>query len=263
MNPLSDPGARLVIAHRGTSARFPENTAAAFDHARSLGVDAIEFDLRVSRDGVAVVIHDATVDRTTDGTGAVESLTLAELEKLDAGFRFTLDGRAFPFRGQGLRILTFDELLNRYDSGPLLIEVKVATAVNEARRLIVEHGSTLRVLIDAAATDAVLPFRGSQILTGACFDDVLHLLPRAFVGAAPAVLPYSALCIPRWYRGLPIPVVRLARLARSRSVATHVWTVNEPGVARSLWKAGINGIITDDPETMLHVRRELAETGVA
>ena len=261
MNPLSDPGARLVIAHRGTSARFPENTAAAFDDARSLGVDAIEFDLRVSRDGVAVVIHDPTVDRTTDGAGAVESLTLAELKRLDAGFRFTRDGKTFPFRGQGLRILTFDELLTRYDSGSLLIEVKVAKAVNEARRLIAQHGSTLRVLMDSAAADAVLPFRGSELLTGASFDDVLQLLPRAFVGAAPAVLPYAALCIPRWYRGLPIPVVRLARLARSRGVATHVWTVNEPGVARNLWKAGINGIITDDPEIMLEVRRELTESG--
>lgn len=261
MNPLSDPAARLVIAHRGTSARFPENTAPAFDHARSLGVDAIEFDLRVSRDGVVVVIHDATVDRTTNGTGAVESLSLAELEKLDVGFRFTLDGKVFPFRGRGLKILTFDELLSRYESGPLLIEVKVPAAVDEARRLIEQHASVARVLMDSTATDAVAPFRGSALLTGACFDDVLQLLPRAFLGAAPAVLPYSALCIPRWYRGIPIPVARLARLARSRRVATHVWTVNDPTVARKLWSAGINGIITDDPQAMLRVRRELAESG--
>ncbi|HMA22440.1 MAG TPA: glycerophosphodiester phosphodiesterase family protein, partial [Gemmatimonadaceae bacterium] len=103
MNVLSDPAVRLVIAHRGTSAHFPENTAAAFDHAVSLGVDAIEFDLRISRDGAVVVIHDPTVDRTTDGTGAVAELSLAELKRLDAGARFTRDGRTFPWRGQGLR----------------------------------------------------------------------------------------------------------------------------------------------------------------
>jgi len=257
VNPLSDPAARLVIAHRGTSARVPENTTAAFDHAWSLGVDAIEFDLRLTRDGAAVVIHDATVDRTTDGTGRVEEMSLAELQRLDAGFHFTADGTTFPFRGQGLRIPTFDELLSRYERGPFLIEIKVPAVVTEARRLIEQHRSTTRVLMDGADVGSVTPFRGSPILTGACFDDVLRLLPRAFVGAAPAVLPYSAICIPRWYRGLPIPVVRLAKLVRGRGVATHIWTVNDPVAARKLWESGINGIITDDPETMLGVRRML------
>jgi glycerophosphoryl diester phosphodiesterase len=258
MNVLSDPAARIVVAHRGTSAHFPENTAAAFDHALSLGVDAIEFDLRVSRDGIVVVIHDATVDRTTNGTGAVADLTLAELKQLDAGARFTQDGgRSFPWRGKGLQILTFDELLTRYESIPLLIEVKVATAVQSARQTIELHRSEKRVLIDSALLEAVSPFRGTPILSGACFDDVLALLPRAFLGGAPTTLPYSALCIPRWYKGLPIPVRRLAHLARTRGVATHVWTVNDPAVARGLWTAGINGIISDDPETMLAVRRAM------
>jgi glycerophosphoryl diester phosphodiesterase len=258
MNVLSDPPARLVIAHRGTSAHFPENTSASFDHAVSLGVDAIEFDLRVSRDGVVVVIHDPTVDRTTNGTGAVAGLTLAELKRLDAGANFTTDGRTFPWRGRGLEILTFDELLTRYPSIPLLIEVKVATAAEGARRAIEQRQSTERVMMDSAARDAVTPFRGTALLSGACFDDVLSLLPRSLVGLpAPTTLPYSALCIPRWYRGLPIPVRRLARLARTRGVTTHVWTVNDPTVAHSLWVAGINGIISDDPETMLAVRRSI------
>lgn len=256
MNVLSDPAARIVVGHRGAAAHFPENTSASFDHAVSLGVDAIEFDLRVSRDGVVVVIHDPTVDRTTNGTGAVADLTLAELKQLDAGARFTPDGgRSFPWRGRGLQILTFDELLSRYESMPLLIELKVATAVQGAREAIERHGSVKRVLIDSALLEGVAPFRGTPILSGACFDDVLALLPRAFVGAAPKTLPYSALCIPRWYKGLPIPVRRLARLARTRGVATHVWTVNDPAVARRLWTVGINGIISDDPETMLAVRR--------
>src|SRR5512143_169001 len=257
MNLLSDPAARLVIAHRGTSVHFPENTTAAFDHAVSLGVDAIEFDLRVSRDGVVVVIHDPTVDRTTDGTGAVAELSLAELKKLDAGARFTRDGRTFPWRGQGLQILTFDELLARYESIPLLIELKIAAVADGARLAIERHQSANRVLMDSADLDAVTPFRGTPILSGACFDDVLRLLPGSLIGHAPDTLPYSALCIPRWYKGLPIPVRRLAAVSRKRGVATHVWTVNDAAVARSLWLGGINGIISDDPETMLGVRRAL------
>jgi glycerophosphoryl diester phosphodiesterase len=265
MNVLSDPAARIVIGHRGAAAHFPENTAPSFDHAVSLGVDAIEFDLRVSRDGVVVVNHDPTVDRTTGGTGAVADLTLAELKQLDPGAKFTRDGgRTFPWRGRGLQILTFEELLARYPSIPLLIEVKVATAADGARRAIELARSSERVLMDSIVCAALSPFQGSQILTGACYDDVLQILPRAFIGAVPVALRYSAICIPRWYNGLPIPVRRIARLARRRGVPTHVWTVNEPNAARSLWVAGINGIISDDPETMLGVRRALlaeAESG--
>src|SRR5690348_13143818 len=128
---LIDPAARPVIAHRGDSAHFPENTIPSFDRGLELGADAIEFDLRVSRDGEVVIIHDPTVDRTTDGTGAVNSLTLAELKDLDAGARFTLDGgQTFPFRGKGLTIPTFDEMLARYTSVPLLIEVKIPEAAH-------------------------------------------------------------------------------------------------------------------------------------
>jgi glycerophosphoryl diester phosphodiesterase len=254
MNVLSDPAARIVIGHRGAAAHFPENTAAGFDHAVSLGVDAIEFDLRVSKDGVVVVIHDPTVDRTTSGTGAVAELTLAELKSLDAGARFTRDGRTFPWRGRGLQILTFDELLDRYPAIPLLIEVKVASASEGARRAIERHHSSERVLMDSMEFEALTPFRRNSVPTGACFDDVLGLLPRAFVGGAAPELPYSALCIPPWYKGIPIPVRRLARLVRSRGVPTHVWTVNDPAAARSFWSSGINGIISDDPETMLAVR---------
>lgn len=258
MNVLSDPTARLVIAHRGTSGHFPENTLPSFDHAVSLGVDAIEFDLRVTRDGVVVVNHDPTIDRTTDRIGAVAALTLAELRQLDAGARFTRDGVSFPFRGQGIGIITFEELLQRYPSIPLLIEVKVAAAVEGARRLIEQYGATDRVLMDSTEMDAVAPFRRTRMLTGASFSDVVQLLPRALLGRAPAKLPYSALCIPPWYRGIPVPVLRLARVARVVGVATHVWTINDPDLAESLWRAGINGIITDDPRTMLERRSRLA-----
>lgn len=258
MNVLGDPTARLVIGHRGDSAHFPENTVPSFDRAVSLGVDAIEFDLRVTRDGVVVVNHDPTVDRTTDGTGAVAAMTLAELRALDAGARFTVDGKSFPFRGQGISILTFEELLERYPAIPLLIEVKVATAVAGALELIERHGATDRVLIDSTAIEAVAPFRGTRVLTGASMRDVVRLLPRAMLARPPAKLPYSALCIPPWYQGIRVPILRLARVARAVGTATHVWTINDPEVAAALWHAGVNGIITDDPGVMLTLRSKLS-----
>ena len=104
MNVLADfdPGARLVIGHRGAAARFPENTLAAFDYAVGLGVDAIEFDIRITRDGVVVVIHDPTLDRTTGGPGQVAQQSVRDLAGVDAGARFSPDGGAtFPFAGKG------------------------------------------------------------------------------------------------------------------------------------------------------------------
>ncbi len=132
MNVLAefDPGARLVIGHRGAAARFPENTFAAFDYAVGLGVDAIEFDIRITRDGVVVVIHDPTLDRTTGGSGQVAQQSVPDLAEVDAGARFSPDGgRTYPFAGKGIGIPTLEELIERYPSTPLLIEIKVAGGV--------------------------------------------------------------------------------------------------------------------------------------
>src|ERR1700752_3879311 len=113
MNALLDTAAQLVIAHRGNSAFFPENTLESFDQAVAIGADALEFDVRLSRDGRAVVIHDATLERTTNGAGEVAALTVDELQRLDAGYRFTHDGgRTFPFRGRGLTIPTLEMVLS-------------------------------------------------------------------------------------------------------------------------------------------------------
>ena len=102
---LLDPRARPVIGHRGNRAHAPENTVESLREAVALGVDAVEFDLRVSRDGVLVVMHDETLGRTTDGSGPVALRTVAELKRLDAGARFTPDGgRTFPWRGRGVSV---------------------------------------------------------------------------------------------------------------------------------------------------------------
>ena len=254
---LTDVAARPVIAHRGDSAHHPENTFPSFDAAVALGVDALEFDLRLTRDGAVVVTHDPTTGRTTDRSLVVRDSVLTELRALDAGARFTRDGGAtVPFAGKGIVVPTFEEMLDRYRDLPLLIEVKVPEVVPEARRLVVRHGAQDRVLLDSMDDRAVAPFRG-QFRTGASMRDVLRLLPRAWWPRPPASLPYEALCIPRWYDGIPVPVTRLARQARRVGTVTHVWTVNDPDVAEQLWRAGINGIVTDDPGTMLELRRRL------
>jgi glycerophosphoryl diester phosphodiesterase len=256
---LIDPAARPVIGHRGDSKHFPENTFPSFDHALELGVDAIEFDLRVSRDGEVVIIHDPTVDRTTNGSGAVASFTLAELKSLDAGARFSPDGgRTFPFRGQGLTIPTFDEMLARYTSVPLLIEVKIPEAAPGAIASIERHDATKRLMLDSTDYRALEPFRKPPFITGASLRDILRILPSTLAGLPLGQVPYRAFCVPLWYNGIPVPVKRLARSGRNAGVATHVWTVNDAGVAEELWRSGINGMISDDPGTMLELRRRFS-----
>lgn len=248
-----DPGARLVIGHRGAAARVPENTLAAFDYAVTLGVDAIEFDLRLTRDGVPVVIHDSTLERTTDGSESVADKTASELATLDAGARFSPESRTFPFAGTGIRIPTFEQVLDRFPNIPLLIELKVAEAAPETLRLIRRHGSEDRVLVDSFDQRALRLFRGTGVAIGAAKWDVIALMWRSAVGLLPASLPYSALCIPEHYR-IDVPVERLARAAAARGVPTHVWTVNSVDDARRLWGYGVIGIISDDPATMLELR---------
>ena len=109
-----------VIAHRGGSKLRPENTIAAFDHACQIGADALECDVHLSRDGEVVVIHDFTLERTTDATGPVDGLTAAELARLDAGFRFQPE-QDYPYRGRGCGVPRLAELLGRYPSMPVVI----------------------------------------------------------------------------------------------------------------------------------------------
>ena len=256
---LIDPAARPVIGHRGDSAHFPENTIPSFDRAIELGADAIEFDLRVSRDGEIVIIHDPTVDRTTNGTGAVSSLTLAELKKLDAGFRFSPNGgRTFPFRGQGLTIPTLDEMLARYTSVPLLIEVKIPEAARRAPAVFDRHNAARRIVLDSTDDNALAPFRGLPFTIGASLRDIVSILPRTLLGLPLGQVGYRAFCVPLWYNGIPVPVRRLARTGHTAGFPTHVWTINDRRVAEDLWRAGVNGIISDDPGTMLDLRRRIA-----
>ena len=257
-NALTSLDRRLVIGHRGNAAHAPENTIDSFRQAAALGVDAIELDVRLTRDGVPIVIHDPTLGRTTDRGDAVADVSLAGVRRADAGAMFTRDaGASFPYRGRGLTIPTLREVLEAIPGIPLLIEVKVAEAGPAIVEAVLREGSG-RVVAASMRADAVLPMREANLPTGASAGDVLSLWSLLIRGRRPAALPYAALCIPRLYAGLPLPVVALARLAREAGVATHVWTIDAPPEALKLWQSGIQGIVTNDPSTMLRARAELA-----
>lgn len=245
---LLDPDARVVIAHRGNRAHAAENTLEAFQQAVDLGADAIEFDVRITRDGVPVVIHDPDVDRTTDGHGLVASLTIAEVRQLDAS-------KGSPrFAGARMSVPSLEEVLDRFRSVPLIIEVKELGASDATERLIRRFGAQERVLVGSAETVVVERFYRSGLRTCASMRDATMLIPIALAGLTPSKPRYDVLSITPRFHGFPVPVVRMAAAARKVGIATQVWTVNEPAVARALWRGGVAGIVTDDPAAMLRAR---------
>lgn len=252
MHPLLDLKARPIVGHRGNAAHAPENTIESFRQAVELGVDVLEMDVHLSGDGHVVVIHDSTLDRTTDGSGRVDRLTLNEIQRADAGARFTRDrGVSFPYRGQGITAPTLDAVLLTFPETPLLIEVKADAAARPTRELIERQGSVSRCVVASFRETAMDAFRGSGIAQGASRRDTAFLLWRALFRIPVRRVGFSALCMPPVHRGLPLPVGGYARILEPSGVPVHCWTIDDPGEAERLRRRGVRGIISNDPGAMI------------
>lgn len=252
-------GAPLLIAHRGGAALAPENTLAAFRQAVAWwGADILEIDVRPTADGEVVVLHDARVDRTTDGTGPVAGLTLDRVRQLDAGHRFTLDGgRSQPYRGADVRIPTLREVLEAFPGHRINVEIKDARAARRAREVVSEVSAEGRVLLAAgqlAARRAAGGWRGAASASGAELRR-FYLLHRARLAHLyrPRV---DALQLPQRYGGREIPTARFVRDAHALNLAVHVWTVDRPADMRRLLENGVDGIVTDRPDRLARVLHE-------
>lgn len=244
-NPLLDPTARLVVAHRGNRVHAPENTFEALRQAVALGADAVEFDIRVTRDGIPVLFHDPDLDRTTNGRGPLAALSFAETRALNAA--------AGHASGGSQPIPSLEEVLDALRI-PMVIEVKELAAVEGTERLIRRFGAQERVIVGSAEADVMARFYRSGLATCASMLDAIRFIPFALLGIAPAKPRYNVLSLTPRFRGMPIPVRRLAAAARRIGIPTQVWTVNDPDVAASLWASGVSAIVTDDPSTLVRVR---------
>ncbi len=245
----------VVFAHRGNSTHAPENTLEAFKQAVALGVDGIEFDVRLTADRQLVVIHDATVDRTTNGSGEVARLTLDRLRELDAGHRF--GPSTYPYRERGLRIPTVAEVLDTTSPLHAIIEVKAIEAAEALLALIESRGDEGRVTVGSFVTGALRPFRRAGIRTTATFEEGRSLVVPALLGIKRRSAPYSVLSTPPRYKGIPLPLGAIVRSLAPAGVAVQVWTVNDPREAMRLWRQGVHGILSDDPATILKARASL------
>jgi glycerophosphoryl diester phosphodiesterase len=246
-NLLLDLSARPVIAHRGASGSAPENTLPAFELAARQGADAFELDVRLTRDGVPVVLHDAALDRTSDRSGLLAALTYAELGEIDAGYRFTPDRRRFPFRGREVRIPTLSQVLRRFPDMPMLVELKEAAAQEAVRQVLLEERAVDRCVLASEHHAALHLFREQPFATAASAAEIGALYKAVLFRRVPASLPYRCLSVPLRHRGLPVPTRGFVGAARGLGCPVHVWTINEPATARVLRGRGVAGIVTNYP----------------
>lgn len=250
---------RLVYAHRGGAALAPENTIAAFDRGLSLGADGLELDVRMSRDAIPVVHHDAMLERTTDGRGPMSALTAGELARLDAGARFADAEGAFPFRGQGIGVPALEQVVRRYPDAPLIIEMKddseelAVAAVDIVRRA----GALERAILSSFHARPVLEARRicPEARTGASQPEARAALYASWCGMSPRRPAYVGFQVPERAGRLRIVSRRFVRCVTRAGLSVAVWTVNEEADMRRLLDWGVTGLITDRPDLAVRVAR--------
>ncbi|HEX7049042.1 MAG TPA: glycerophosphodiester phosphodiesterase [Longimicrobiales bacterium] len=259
-------GGPLVIAHRGGAALAPENTLPAFEQAvAEWSADMIELDVHATADGRCVVMHDPTVDRTTEGTGRVAELSLAEIRRLDAGYRFTPDGgRSYPYRDRGVRVPTIEEVLEAFPTTRLTIEVKAAAAQRPLFEAIRRAGAAHRVIAAGQyeAWRTLFPtFPGPTSPSTERFRRffILHRLGLGALWAPPG----DVVQLPDVWEGRRIVTPRLVRDLHAHGKAVHVWTIDETEDMRRLLDWGVDGVVTDRPDRLVAVLRERGFRGPA
>lgn len=249
----------LVIAHQGGELLRPSNTLPAFEHAVELGVDVLEMDVHATADGAIVVMHDDTVDRTTDGTGAIKEMSLDEIKALDAGDYWTADdGVTFPYRGQGITVPTLDEIFAAFPDMPMNIEIKQAepSMVGIFCDKLREYAMTDQVLVASFHDSVMQEFRETcpEVATSMTETEIrpFFVLNTIYLGATYQP-PGTAFQVPEYSGDLHVATERFVRGAHAQNVDVHVWTVNDASDMERMLALGVDGIITDRPDLLLQL----------
>jgi glycerophosphoryl diester phosphodiesterase len=245
----------LNIAHRGGKRVAPEETLAAYRDAADTGVDVLEMDLHATSDGVVVCMHDATVDRTTDGTGRIKDMTFDQLRDLDAGYRFTTDGgQSYPYRGQGVVVPTLEEVLEAYGNFYFITEIKQSSPsiVDAVLDVFERTGTADRVVIAAGDDNVIVELREKNpgIFTSLAAGEMLTFATLEAQDER-TYHPPAGFLHPPW----EVADAEFMDRARRFGLKVHVWTVDDRPTMERCIDLGIDGIMTDDPaelESVIH-----------
>lgn len=243
---------RRVYAHRGASAELPENTMPAFERAVAIGVDALEMDVQLTRDGHLIVMHDDVCSRVTGALYRWDQLDLAEARALDAGWGFVAPDGTRPFAGQGITITTFAEVLDAFPTMLLNVDLKTAATVDPMLELIESRRAAERVILASFDTRTIVRVRRRKY-AGAT---ALSQGEVAALAALPAMLwrplPYTGTAAQLPTHSGPLRFDRQAFIAKCHSIGLRVdfWTIDDPEEAARLLALGADGIITNDPRAI-------------
>lgn len=249
----------MVIAHQGGNHLWPDNTLFAFENALELGVDVLEMDLHITSDEVLVIIHDETVDRTTDGNGAVEQMTLDELKALDAAYDWSRDeGTTTPYRGQGIKIPTLEEVFQAFPGQRMTIEIKKSERSMAAPfcAMIRKYNMQDRVLVASFHDERMAEFRAEcpEVATSSARQETTTfvLLSKVWLGGlfSPA---FHSLQVPKESSGITVMTPGFVEAAHARNLKVEPWTINDPEQMELYIGWGVDGIITDRPDLLLEV----------
>ncbi len=249
----------LVMAHRGGQGLWPANTLFAFQKAIEMGVDILELDIHATADRVLVVRHDDTVDRTTNGSGAIRDLTLAQIKALDAGYTWSADGgQTYPYRGQGITIPTLEELLEAFPGVRLNIDIKPQEpkVVSLFARTLGRYRRVDDVLVGSFHDDQLYRFRRlcPQVATAAGVRETTVLFVLNLLRLGACYQPRAnAFQVPEYNGWLHVVTPGFVRAAHAHNMEVHVWTVNEPADMKRLLAWGVDGLITDYPDRLIEI----------
>jgi glycerophosphoryl diester phosphodiesterase len=258
------PGRPRVFAHRGGCALGPENTIVAFDRGLAEGADGLELDVRLSADGVVVVCHDDTIDRTTDVSGPVSARTAAELARVDAGYRFTDSTGQHPFRGKGIGIPTLRDVLERYPKVPIIVEMKPDTAeMGRAMAAEVRRADAGYLCVAGFGGRALAAARADLpgVASSAALAEVRLALYRSWARWPVRRAAYGCYQVPEFAGALRVVSPRFIQHAHRAGIEVHVWTVDDEPDMQRLLEWGVDGLISNRPDLAVAVRNRFVSAG--
>lgn len=221
----------------------------AFENALALGIEHLETDVHVSADGIVHCFHDDRLDRTTGENGLFADLSAREIARLDAGHRHRGDD-GFVFRGQKVRVPTFEELVTSFPDIRVVVDLKHDAVVEPFARLVDRLAIADRLIVGSFDDARIDGFR--RAVTGPVHTSTGYAMSRSWLVASRSGRgvdgPASALQLPLQMRGLQVVDARLVNSAHDRGLQVHAWTVNDPEVMRRLVEIGVDGLVTDRPD---------------